>query len=439
MFLPFAALALAETTARAPTIPFTKYELPNGLDVTLAPDHSVPFACVNVWYDVGSKDESPGRSGFAHLFEHLMFNGSKHHDDEFFKPLQPLGARLNGSTNLDRTNYYECLPAEQLPLAMFLEADRMGWLLPALTAEKLQNQKDVVRNERRQNYDNPPYGQAWIELLKNTFPEGHPYHIATIGKHEEIEAATLDDVKAFFRKWYVPNNASLVLSGDFDEATARALVDTYFAPIPRADQPAHPAPAPARFDGEKKVRVADDVPFDRVWITWHSPALFAPGDAELDLLSSALAEGKDSRLYKALVIDQQIAQDVRARQNSLAHQSFYVIEATASAGHSAEELVVAIDKVLAEVRAQGVTAEDLDVGRTAYEVQFFGQITTIQGKADLLNNYNTRTGDPGYMGKDLERYRLATVDGVNAALRDWLPPDRRLVLVIGPAPAEGVK
>ena len=416
-----------------PNIPFSRYELGNGLKVTLSPDASVPFVCVNVWYDVGSKDEVAGRSGFAHLFEHLMFNGSQHADDDFFAPLQPLGARLNGSTTLDRTNYYECLPSEQLPLALFLEADRMGWLLPALTQEKLQNQKEVVRNERRQNYDNPPYGQAWLEILKNSYPEGHPYHIATIGKHEEIDAATLEDVSAFFTKWYLPNNASLVLTGDFDEPVARDLIARYFGPVARGTQPEHQRPtAPATFTAESRVRVADDVPFEKVWLVWHSPALYAPDDAELDLLSSALTSGKDSRLYKALVHQQQIAQDVSAYQSSSALESLYVITAQASAGHTGEELVRAIDAVLAEARSAPITAAEIEVGKTAYEVQFFRSIASIQGKADLLNGYVTRTGEAGYLAPDLARYRSATVEGVNKALTTWLPPDRRLVLTIGP-------
>lgn len=426
-------LVLSAALAGAPSIAFTRYELDNGLDVVLSPDTTVPFVCVNVWYNVGSRDEARGRSGFAHLFEHLMFNGSKHADDDYFKPLQPLGARLNGSTNLDRTNYYECLPSEQLPLALFLEADRMGWLLPALTESKLQNQKDVVRNERRQNYDNPPYGHAWLEILANSYPEGHPYHIATIGKHEEIEAATLEDVKGFFRTWYLPNNASLVLTGDFDDAEARTLIQRYFGPVPRGADPVRtPPPAPS-FSAQKEVRATDDVPFEKVWLVWHSPALFAPGDADLDLLSSALASGKDSRLYKALVHEQQIAQDVSAYQSSAGYSSLFVVSATASAGHTGAELVKALDAVLADVAVHPVTEAEVEVGRTDFEVQFFGSIASIQGKADLLNNYNTRTADPGYIGVDLGRYRAATAASVNAAFKEWLPPDRRLVLTIGPA------
>ncbi len=429
MLLP---LLVATGLSAEPSVPFTKYELANGLDVTLSPDHSVPFVCVNVWYDVGSKDEVAGRSGFAHLFEHLMFNGSKHADEDFFKPLQKLGARLNGSTNLDRTNYYECLPSEQLPRAIFLEADRMGWLLEALTLDKLVNQKDVVRNERRQNYDNPPYGHAWLELLKNAYPAGHPYHIATIGKHEEIDAAELDDVKAFFRKWYLPNNASLVLTGDFDDGVARALVDLYFGPVARGPQPEHLRPAPLVMTEEKRVVVTDKVPFEKVWVVWPTPAVLERGDADLDLLASALAAGKESRLYAALVHDLQLAQEVSAYQGSQAWQSLFVISATASEGHTGAELVAAIDKVLGETVKSGITQREVEVGRTAFEVGFFNNLATIQGKADLLNGYNVRTGDPGYLGKDLARYKVATTETVAAALRTWLPPDKRLVLTFVP-------
>ena len=276
------------------------------------------------------------------------------------------------------------------------------------------------------------FSDTRVSLLKNTFPAGHPYHIATIGLHEEIDAATLDDVKAFFTKWYLPNNASLVITGDFEDATARALVDQYFAPVPRGPDPERTPPAPARFEREVQVRVAEEVPFEQVWMVWHTPALFAPGDAELDLLSSALGDGKESPLYQSLVIEKKLAQDVSIRQNSLAYQSFLVINATASTGHTAAEIVAAVDEVLAAARERGVSANDLAVGLTNYEVGFFANITTIQGKADLLNNYNTRTADPGYLGKDLARYRAATPEAVNAAFREWIVPDRRLVLVYGP-------
>lgn len=227
-------------------IPFEKYTLPNGLDVILSEDHSIPFVQVNIWYNVGSKDEAPGRSGFAHLFEHLMFQGSEHMDDDYFVPLQKIGAEINGTTTSERTNYFEGVPSDQLPLALWLESDRMGWLLPALTAEKLQNQKDVVRNERRQSYEDQPYGGAWLALNCALYPPDHPYHHPVIGSHEDLEAATLDDVRGFFSRWYSPSNASLVVAGDFDPEFVRGRIERLFGglPAPRAEH----AEAPARPD-----------------------------------------------------------------------------------------------------------------------------------------------------------------------------------------------
>ncbi len=428
--LPLFAITVA--LADDPALAFSHYELPNGLDVILAPDHSVPFVWVNVWYNVGSKDEVAHRSGFAHLFEHLMFQGSVHSNDDYFQPLQKIGASVNGTTNLDRTNFFEGVPSSQLPLAVFLESDRMGYLLPVLDDARLANQKDVVRNERRQRYENVPYGMARVLLLDAVYPEGHPYHIATIGRHEDIEAASLADVKDFFQNWYSPNNASLVICGDFDDVEAKALVQTYFGPLPRGPETNHAAPVPALIAEDKVVRATDRVPFEKVWLAWRTPAVLQPGDADLDLLSSALTDGKESRLYKALVRDQKIAQDVTAYQGSAAYESLYTIEATAAAGHTADELIVAIDKVLADARESGITADEVALGQTSYEVQFFGALSTISGKADMLNNYFVRTGDPGFMAKDLARYRAATAVTVTAALRTWIPVGHRVALIIGP-------
>jgi predicted Zn-dependent peptidase len=417
----------------APRIPYERYTLPNGLQVILAEDHSVPFVWTNVWYYVGSKDETPGRSGFAHLFEHLMFQGSEHSNTDYFKPLQKVGATINGTTNLDRTNYFEGVPAEQLPLALWLESDRMGFLLPALDQSKLDNQKAVVRNERRQRYDNVPYGQAWPLLLENVFPAGHPYHIATIGKHEEIEAASLDDVKAFFQKWYVPSNGSLVVCGDFDPKTARKLVERYFGDLPTVPRPEHaPAPAPVVLAAEKVVTATDDVPFEKVWIAWPSAAVYAQGDAELDVLSHALAGGKDSRLYRKLVQELQVAQDVEATQQSLTLQSMYTLEATVAPGHTGEEVLAALDAVLADVREKGVTADEVSTARTVYEVGFHGSLATTQGKADRLNAYAFGRGEPDWVAQDLARYAVVTPEAVQAATRTWLPADKRIVLRIQP-------
>ena len=433
-----AALApLSTGTAQAEdgttvSIPFERYELSNGLDVILSEDHSVPYVWVNIWYDVGSKDEEAGRTGFAHLFEHLMFQGSAGMDDDYFVPLQRIGAQINGTTSFDRTNYFEGVPAEYLPLALWMESDRMGWLLPALTEEKLQNQKDVVRNERRQRYENRPYGMVWVWLFENLYPEGHPYHVPTIGKHEDLEAATMADVQAFFQRWYAPNNASLSIVGDFDPAVAKALVEQSFGAIPRVEDPVHAEVAEVRLAEEVVVRKEDDVPHAKVWIAWTSPKLYGPGDAELDILSSVLSSGKDSRLYAALVRDQQIAKDVEAYQYSARIQGQYIIEATAAEGHTTDELVAAIDKVLAKVKAEGPTDREVTVAKTNAESSFYGSMRTISGKADRLNSYNTIVGDPGYIGQDLQRYLAPDAAAVQAVAKDWLGAGR-VVLHVTPA------
>jgi zinc protease len=425
---------IVATAAKKPpvTIPFEKIELDNGLDVIFAEDHSVPFVWVNLWYNVGSKDEEPGRTGFAHLFEHLMFQGSEHLDDDYFIPLQAVGARINGTTSFDRTNYYEGVPAEQLPLALWLESDRMGWLLPALTPEKLKNQQDVVRNERRQRYENRPFGMVWVWLFEALYPEGHPYHTPTIGKHEDLEAATLDDVSAFFSTWYVPNNATITLAGDFDRAEAEALVKQYFGDIPRGADPTPMLEAPAELTSETVVRKEDKVPLGKVWIGWLTPKLYAQGDAEMDILSSALASGKDSRLYKHLVHDLQIAKDVEAYQYSARLQSQFLIEATAAPGHTTDEIVAEVDKLLVTLREEGPTEDEVALAKTNFEVGFYKSLRNISGKANQLSSYNTVTGDPDFIGKDLQRYLDLDRDAVHEAAKTYLPPDRRVVLHVAP-------
>ena len=428
------ASALAEQPA--PTIPFEKYELDNGLEVILAEDHSVPFVQVNIWYDVGSKDEVEGRTGFAHLFEHLMFQGSAHHNSEYFQPLESIGASVNGTTSFDRTNYFEGVPAEYLPLALWLESDRMGWLLPALTQEKLDNQREVVRNERRQRYENTPYGEVWVWLFENLYPAGHPYHVPTIGRHEDLEAANLEDVNAFFEKWYVPNNATLTICGDFDPVEAKTLVEQYFGEIPRGEEVQSVTAAEASLTEEVIVHQTDDVPYPKLWIAWLTPALYADGDAEMDIISSLLSDGKDSRLYKTLVLDKQIAKDVEAYQYSARLSGNYMIEATPSEGHTTEELLAEIDAILAELKETGPSEEEISVAVLNWEAQFFDGLQTISSKANMLNSYNTFTGDPGFISQDLNRYRSVSRDSVAAALNTWLPADRRVVLHVTPAVEE---
>lgn len=425
--------AHAETTPETPTIsiPFEEYDLENGLHVILSEDHSVPFVRVNLWYRVGAKDEVEGRSGFAHLFEHLMFQGSEHMDGEYFGPLQRIGAQINGTTNMDRTNYFEGVPSEQLPLALWLESDRMGFLLPALTQEKLDNQKLVVRNERRQSYENRPYGMTWWWLFENLYPAGHPYHIPTIGKHEDIDAATLEDVKAFFRQWYLPNNASLSIAGDFEPDEAKALVQKYFGDLPAGPQPSPILDVePVNLTEEKLIRKTDDVPHNKVWIAWHSPAVYQPGDAELDTLSSILSSGKDSRLYQALVEQNQLAQDVSAYQVSMLLGSFYVVEATASEGVDPNELVAAIDANLSAIKESGVTDDEVELAKINWEASFFRRMSTIGAKANQLNQYYIQTGDTDYIAKDLARFQNVTADGVKQAINTL--NSGRVVLHIGP-------
>ena len=433
-------LALNASAADAPdtqtlAIPFEEYDLDNGLHVILSEDHSVPFVQVNLWYRVGAKDEVEGRSGFAHLFEHLMFQGSEHMDGEYFGPLQRIGARINGTTNMDRTNYFEGVPSEQLPLALWLEADRMGFLLPALTQEKLDNQKLVVRNERRQSYENRPYGMTWWWLFENLYPEGHPYHIPTIGKHEDIDAANLEDVKDFFKQWYVPNNASLSIAGDFEPAEAKALVEKYFGDIPSGPQPEPVLEVAAvTLTEETVIRKTDDVPHHKVWLAWHSPAVYQPGDAELDTLSSILTSGKDSRLYRSLVEEQQVAQEISAFQVSMLLGSFYVIEATASEGTDPDALVAAIDQALSGLAESGVTDEEVALAKTNWEASFYRRMATISSKANQLNQYHVQTGDTGYVSKDLGRFLSVSPEGINRALKSL--GAGRVVLHIGPAETE---
>ena len=280
------------------TIPFEKHTLSNGLDVLVHEDHACPIVAVNVWYHVGSKNEVPGRTGFAHLFEHLMFEGSQHHDHGYFQPLQGAGASLNGSTNADRTNYWEVVPTNALELALWMESDRMGYLLPALTEAKFSNQRDVVLNERRQNYENRPYGLAPMVMLAALYPPDHPYHWTTIGEIDDLHAARLDDVREFFATYYHPANASLSVAGDVTGDRAMALARAYFEDLPAGPTTPPVRPQTPALAGEQRLVHEDRVELPRVYLAWQSPAMFADGDAALDLAADVLANGKTSRLYR---------------------------------------------------------------------------------------------------------------------------------------------
>ena len=413
---------------------YAKHTLGNGLDVLLHEDHACPIVAVNVWYHVGSKNEHPGHTGFAHLFEHLMFEGSQHHDRGFFQPLQGAGATLNGSTNADRTNYWEVVPPNALELALWMESDRMGFLLPALTEAKFSNQRDVVLNERRQNHENRPYGLAPMALLAALFPPDHPYHWTTIGEIADLQAVQLDEVHAFFRRYYHPANASLALAGDFDPDEALGLVDQYFGTID-AGLRVGPVRASASLSDETRLFFEDRVELPRLYFAWLTPAMFADGDADLDLATDLLANGKTSRLYRRLVFEQRIATDVSASQNSREIAGYAQITATAAPDHALDEIEAVIVDEIARLAAEGPTDDEIDRGRVQAEAQFVFRLQTIGGfggKSDQLNAYNVFLGDPAYFDRDLERYHAVTASSLRQAVAQYLDPLRRVTLSIVP-------
>ena len=417
-------------------IPYTKHTLGNGLDVLIHEDHSVPIVAVNLWYHVGSKNETPGRTGFAHLFEHLMFEGSQHYDRGYFHPLQEAGASLNGSTNADRTNYWEVVPTNALDLALWMESDRMGYLLPALTDAKFANQREVVLNERRQNYENRPYGLAGMAIVSALYPPHHPYHWLTIGGADDIRAAHIDDVRAFFQRYYHPRNASLALAGDVDPERALALVSQYFDEVPGGVKPDRVSvPAPEARTADVRLVLEDRVELPRLYLAWHSPGLFADGDAELDLVAEVLSSGKTSRLYRALVYEQRIATEVAASQNSREAGSFFQVVATAAPGRTLAEVERAIAKEMAGLVERGPTDLELERCLAQAEAHFLFRLQTVGGfggKSDQLNAYNTFLNDPGYFDKDLERYRSAKPHTLRAAAAAYLKPSGRVMLSVVP-------
>ena len=415
-------------------LPVTKITLHNGLDVLVHEDHQLPIIAVNIWYHVGSKNEQPGRTGFAHLFEHLMFEGSEHCNTGYFPPLQQAGAAVNGSTNADRTNYWEVVPSNAIDLALWLESDRMGHLLPALTQERFETQRAVVLNERRQNYENRPYGLAIAAVMERLFPPDHPYHWLTIGAVDDLHAMQLDEVQNFFRTYYHPANASLSLAGNIDTDTAFKLAEQYFGDIPAGPSPPRPIVS-AALSGEVRLVLEDRVEMPRVYMAWHSPAMFAEGDAEMDLLSDLLANGKASRLYRVLVYERRIALDVSAFQSSLEIGGFFLLVATGLAGTPLTSLVFAIDEIINEVCQEGPRISELKRAQAQTEAHFVYRLQTVGGfggKSDQLNAYNVFTKDPEFFSADLHRYQIATSDSVRQVASQVLVPKQRVVLSVVP-------
>ena len=389
------------------SIAYEKITLSNGLDVILHEDHSIPLAAVNVWYHVGSKNEVPGRTGFAHLFEHVMFEGSGHHNSSHFEPLQKVGANLNGSTNPDRTNYWEDVPSNYLELALWLESDRMGFLLDALDQQRFEVQRDVVKNERRQSYENRPYGMAQWNIQEAVFPLPHPYHWMTIGSQEDLDAASLDDIKDFFRRFYSPSNASLAIAGDIKRDETLEMVNRYFGDLP-------PGPAVrriGRFDsglaGRVELEMRDRVSLPRLYIVWPGLPDNDPDEGAMELLRAVLADGQSSRLYRSLVYEKQIAQSIGVRNHSAEIAGQFIVEVTAAAGRSLDEVETAADAEIARVWQEPPTEEELQRARNRLESSHFRQLARIGGfggRADVLNYYNVFYGDPDMINTGLDKY-----------------------------------
>ena len=435
-----AAAPAAPAASQAPDIQFEKYTLPNGLQVILHVDRKLPIVNVNQWFHVGSKNEKPGRTGFAHLFEHMMFQGSKNVPGEYFSIVETLGANLqeggvNGTTDNDRTNYFATVPSGNLETLLWLESDRLATLLDGVDQAKLDNQRDVVKNERRQSFENQPYGR-WVELLsEELFPAGHPYSWPVIGSMRDLSAASLDDVKEFFQTYYTPNNLSLVIAGDFDIAEAKRLVEKYFGPIPPGPALARPKLDPVTLEAGKIVEIADRVPQERVYMIWPTAPLYAAGDAEMDLAARVLTDGLSSRLNKALVYDAQKATNVNAFQFGLEAANCLVVIANARPGVDVAELETLITKEVARLASAGPTPAELDRAKNKQETQYIAGLERIGGfggKADLLNQYNTYLGDPGRFAWDLARWRAVTPESLKAAVKRYLDTDKRLALRFRP-------
>jgi zinc protease len=419
-----------------PVLPYEKYTLPNGLDVILYENHKLPLVAVDLWYHVGPVNEKVGRTGFAHLFEHMMFEGSEHVGEKaHFKYLEGAGASdINGTTDFDRTNYFETLPSNQLELGLWLESDRMGFLLETLDRAKLTNQRDVVRNERRQG-EGTPYELADEAVGHLLFPATHPYYGDVIGSHADIEAARLNDIRDFFEHYYTPNNASVAIAGDFDRAKVKALVEKYFGPIPRGPAVEKSAVVTPPIESERRATVTDTVQLPRVSMAWLTPVAFKPGDADADFFLRVLGSGKTSRLYRKLVYEQQIAQDVKCENDSLTLASMAKCDVTARPGVKPEDLEAAIDKEIGLLREKGPTQAELDGARTDYlteKIRGLQRLGGFGGVADMMDLYNQYLGDPGYLPQDIARYQAVTTASVRAIGEKEFGQNQRVVVYTVP-------
>jgi zinc protease len=435
-------LMLSASPAKAPLVSFEKYTLPNGLRVILSEDHKTPVVAVMVWYHVGAANEVPGKSGFAHLFEHMMFQGSKHrpgNETAFFGMLQGAGATgVNGTTNFDRTNYFEVLPTNQLELGLWLESERLGFLLDAMDQQKLDIQRDVVRNERRQSTENRPYGRADVRLVELLFPKPHPYFGSVIGSHEDLQAASLDDVKAFFRTYYAPNNAVLTIVGDIKPAEVKPLVEKYFGSIPAVAAVPVPKVKTEPLTSPKRETMTDSVQLSKVMVGVVVPPAYSTDDFyAVQLLCDVLSAGKSSRLYRELVYTQKVAQGVNADIETARLASYAEVDVTVAPGVPPEKAEAALDIQLKQLMDAPPSAAELDRvkrNRVANVLRRLERVGGFGGKADVLESGEFWMGDPGFIDTMVAKWDAVTPAQVQAAAQKYFAKDARVVITVNPAP-----
>jgi zinc protease len=430
---PLAGQNEGKPATKAPEIKYERYKLNNGLEVLLHEDHKLPIVAVDIWYHVGPVKERAGRTGFAHLFEHMMFEGSKHvTGKDFDKYLEGAGATdYNGTTDFDRTNYFETVPSNQLELTLWLESDRVGFLLDGLDRVKLANQRDVVRNERRQSVEGRPYGIVGEEAIHQLFPKTHPYYASVIGSHADIEAARLADLREFFTQYYAPNNATLSIAGDYDPATIKGLLEKYFGPLPTGPAVPLTSVETPKITAERRAVVHDTVQLPKVILAWLSPPAFASGNADAEIAARILGDGKASRMYRELVYKQQIAQSVNCAQDSEALVSMLQCELIAKPGVTPEKLEGEAEKIIDGLAKDGPTSEEVEWARNKVETKLISGLERLGGfggVADQLNYYNQYTGNPGYLANDLARYDAVTPANVEKIAQSTLTKDARVVV-----------
>ena len=432
--LATACVTLSAPVARAQapriSVPVTVDTLPNGLTLIVHEDHSVPIVATNVWFHVGSGDEKPGRTGFAHLFEHLMFMGSEHAPyPQFDRLLESAGASNNGTTDSDRTAYYEWGPSNSIPLMLWLEADRMGWLLPTMDSAKLDAQREIVKNERREGVENRPYGIAEDIIAPTLYPKGHPYSWPVIGSMADLSAASIEDVKDFFRRYYAPNNAVIVVAGAVKTDSVRRVVRRMFADIPRG--PAITRPQPAPFTVRDTVIVAEDrVQLPRLYMSWHTVRSFTPDDAALDVAAYVLAGARNSRLTDALVFEQEVATDVDASNDTRKLDGDFSVVATARPGKTLNEVRTAVEKEIARLAKEGPTARELEQAKNAREAGFLNRLEFVNAKAQQLNQYYYYTGKADGFQADLDLHRAITADDVKRVVATYLTGPRVTLSIV---------